>query len=250
MPSTTCLIQEIPLRAHCSVFCVSIHYAWMFDCIWDDKKFPSLCPPIVIILPASVFPKSPTPSCLAVFITLLFPLNIIFISDCHGTGEMRLLIKFGSRNAQRSAWLKCPQCVLNSEDEHPGGAVIDWFSLSQDKITASVNTDGVARSTPPQQATMGATCVSMCPGPLRNWVILREKCVCISLQNYIYLECRSVEETVHQLYPIMKLLSLFTHVLINHFQCSNFICVSTRSEFRLSNNLNVFFFLTFWRLWI
>lgn len=157
----------------------------MFDCIWDDKKILSLCTSIVIILPASIFPKSPTPSCLAVFITLLFPLNIIFISDCHGTGEMRLLIKFGSRTAQRSAWLKCPQCVLNAEDERRGGAVIDWFSLPQDKITASVNTDGVARSTPPQQATMGQQ-VFQCALAPSGTGLYRGRGVCISRQWYLF----------------------------------------------------------------
>lgn len=180
----------------------------MFDCICDDKKvYLSARLSSSFSQPPSFLNPQP-PSCLAVFITLLFPLNIIFISDCRGTGEMRLLIKFGSRNAQRSAWLKCPRCALNAEDERRGGAVIDWFSLPQDKITASVNTDGVARSSPLQQATMPAS-VSMCPGPLRNWVISMEREVCVFHSNDIYLECGSVKRTVH---PIMNILSFFTPV--------------------------------------
>lgn len=175
------------------------------------RFFLSVCLSSSFSWPSSFLNPQP-PSCLPIFITLLFPLNIIFISDCHGTGEMRLLIKFGSLNAQRFAWLKCMRCVLNAEDERRGSAVIVWLNLSQDSITASANTDGVVCSTPPQQATVEATCVWKCPGPLRKLVILRERCLNVGgfHSNDIYFEC----------HPIMKILSLFihTHVLINPYK--------------------------------
>lgn len=65
------------------------------------------------------------------------PHNNIFIWDCHGTGEPHLLIKFG--------WLTLRSPILKCGDV-PGickckaGLLIDWFCLSRNKITGSVNT--------------------------------------------------------------------------------------------------------------
>lgn len=65
------------------------------------------------------------------------PHNNIFIWDCCGTGELHLLIKFG--------WITLWSRILKCGDvpgirKHKAGPLIDWFCLSQNKITGSVNT--------------------------------------------------------------------------------------------------------------
>ncbi len=157
----------------------------MFDCIWDDKKILSLhhhSPG-----PPSFLNPQP-PSCLAVFITLLFPLNIIFISDCHGTGEMRLLIKFGSRNAQRSAWLKCPQCALNAEDERHGGAgdrLIQPVTGQDNSISKYWWSSSLYSSTVGHRG--GNTCLNVPWPPQEVGYIEGELCECVYFTPMIFI---------------------------------------------------------------
>lgn len=64
------------------------------------------------------------------------PHNNIFIWDCCGTGELHLLIKFG--------WITLWSRILKCGDvpgicKRRATLLIDWFCLSQNKITGSVN---------------------------------------------------------------------------------------------------------------